>query len=148
VFLECCKYKIPLRGILHDISKFYPSEWFSYVQWFCEKPDAIDYPEEFKIVKKRFQLAWLKHQRRNKHHWQWWLLQNQDDVIALEMPVTYILEMIADWKGTSRAINGFDNSMEWYKSNRQKMILAPNTKQFIEKLLIMEMNVKKYQRKY
>lgn len=34
VFLECCKLGIPWRGIVHNLSKFLPSEWFPYVERF------------------------------------------------------------------------------------------------------------------
>jgi len=69
VFLECCRLRIVWRGIIHDNSKFKPSEWVPYVKWFCDKPDPLDYPEEYKKVKAEFQIAWLFHQKRNPHHW-------------------------------------------------------------------------------
>lgn len=34
VFLACCRRGVPLQGIVHDYSKFFPSEWFPYVEFF------------------------------------------------------------------------------------------------------------------
>ncbi len=34
VFWYCCLYGIPWRGIVHDLSKFRPDEWFPYVNAF------------------------------------------------------------------------------------------------------------------
>lgn len=59
---------IPFLAALHDNSKFRPSEWFPYVASFYGKAGRT--PE----VRARFEHAWFLHQKRNKHHWQHWLL--------------------------------------------------------------------------
>ena len=41
VFIECCKLGIPVRGLVHDLSKFRPSEWFPYAN-FIHKPKQRD----------------------------------------------------------------------------------------------------------
>jgi hypothetical protein len=73
VFVECCKLGIPVRGVLHDLSKFRPSEWFPYVEYFygSHREDSVGGQE----VQTQFDLAWLLHQKRNPHHWQFWLLR-------------------------------------------------------------------------
>lgn len=37
VFVECCKRGIYWRGFMHDMSKFLPSQWFPYVNYFYGK---------------------------------------------------------------------------------------------------------------
>jgi len=76
VFVECLKMGLVWRGLVHDLSKFLPSEWFPYVnyfngEWRCKGDVPPDYkaPQE---IKADFDLAWLKHQHRNPHHWQYW----------------------------------------------------------------------------
>ena len=71
VMLQCFRFGIYWRGITHDISKFYPSEWFSYVNRF------------YGNNKDEFSLAWLRHQNRNDHHWQWWILQEDRGYYAI-----------------------------------------------------------------
>jgi len=66
VFVECCRLGIPWLGIIHDLSKFLSSEFIPYARNFYG-----DYPD----VKQAFDVAWLHHQKANKHHWQYWLLQ-------------------------------------------------------------------------
>ena len=69
VLIECCRLGIPWRGLVHDISKFLPSEWYPYVEKFYGKnPSSTS-------VKCKFDKAWLRHQHCNPHHWQYWLLQ-------------------------------------------------------------------------
>ena len=87
VFIECCKMGIPLRGLLHDVSKFLPSEFIPYAHyfygtwcknedWHGDKRNYIPYKWTEKGVEEAFNIAWLKHQKRNPHHWQYWLLVN------------------------------------------------------------------------
>lgn len=75
--------------LMHDISKFRPSEFFAYRDTFyVPAATANDYPEsEFSLEMREwmagntnahrahnFQRAWLLHLHRNKHHWQYWTL--------------------------------------------------------------------------
>ena len=143
VFLWCCRYGIPLAGIVHDLSKFLPVEWFPYVDKFYGGP----YPEanhgDVRLwfddkytqswVDRRFDEAWNHHQKANPHHWQYWVLREDSGATkALKMPHRYMLEMLADWRGASMAIKGKDETNSWYCKNRSKIILHPETKRWIE----------------
>lgn len=86
VFVECCKLGIPWLGIVHDSSKFSPSEFVPYARYFYGNyPNRDDIHGDMRNilsdrytaegVKAAFDVAWLHHQRRNRHHWQYWLLQ-------------------------------------------------------------------------
>jgi len=61
-------------------------------------------------------------------------LLNQKPV-ALPMPDKARREMLADWRGAGRAITGKDNTPEWYRDNKDKMILHPDTREWIERAL-------------
>jgi hypothetical protein len=116
VFIECLKMGIVWRGLVHDLSKFLPSEWFPYVNYFHGgmAPDGkrwVGYDEAF-------DLAWLKHIHRNKHHWQYWRLREDDGgTKSIPMPSQYVREMLADWRGACRA-QGFDSIGPWYAEHR------------------------------
>lgn len=51
---------------------------------------------------------------------------------ALEMPDRYRRELIADLRGAGRAISGKDDAVSWYVENRDKMILHPRTREWVE----------------
>lgn len=111
-------------ALVHDISKFLPSEWFAYAYTFYDDDGKSRY-----IENDRFNEAWNHHQKRNKHHWQYWLLKmDRGDVIALEMPDKYIKEMVADWMGAGRAITGKWEVEQWYEKNKDNIILHPSTR--------------------
>lgn len=135
-----------LQLLIHDWHKFLPDEWGPYVRKFY----GGNYPDEAfrwrnpqfgdiltqERVDAAFELAWLRHQKRGRHHWQWWLLPLDDGgTKILEMPSKYRREMLADWRGAGRAITGKDETRAWYLKNREKMQLHPDTRAWIEREL-------------
>jgi hypothetical protein len=157
-FIECCKLKIPFRGLVHDLSKYRPCEWLPYAEHFYGGPHktreeiGIDYSgwkkhdyygayliameKSKESIKENFDKAWLFHQRINKHHWQWWILKYDDgELIKIEMPRVYAKEMVADWRAAGKAINGKDEIIEWYGKNREKIQIHENTRAYIEQLM-------------
>ncbi len=125
VFLAGWKLGIPVLAALHDNSKFRPSEWFSYVNSFYGG-------ERTPAIREAFDTAWLFHQKRNKHHWQFWLLvQDEEEAKVLPMPDRYRREMLADWIGVGRAL-GTSGVTDWYAANKHKMQLHAETRAWIE----------------
>lgn len=69
VFLTCFRFDVPIwSAILHDWDKFLPDEWFAYAQTFYKPDGSGQYVESVDFAR-----AWMLHQHRNKHHWQYWL---------------------------------------------------------------------------
>ena len=144
VFVECCKLGVPWRGLMHDLSKYRPCEWLPYVEAFYgfygySYISEKDFRWEDIFHKKamaEFDYAWLAHQHKNPHHWQYWLLQNDTDGLCiLKMPEVFAKEMVADWRGAGRAINGTDDTAKWYAKNRDKIQLHPETRKYVESLI-------------
>ncbi len=116
------------RALIHDLSKFRPSEWGPYARTFY----ADDGSKQYK-PSPEFDHAWLLHQHRNPHHWQHWVLsEDSGRVKVLDMPVKFVDEMVADWMGAGRAITGKWEYKEWYEKNKGKMLLAPRTQELME----------------
>lgn len=145
VFAECCRLGIPWLGIIHDLSKFRPGEWFGYARHFYGKYPKFEevkhIPHSYsgltqEDVKLQFDRGWLHHQHSNKHHWQRWVLRNESEgnTIPLPMPEKYIREMVADWRGAGRAY-GNPNTREWYLGMKDRMLLHESTRNRIEELL-------------
>lgn len=132
VLLAGWKLGCPLwRLLLHDMSKFRPSEWKAYAYTFYNEDGTKRYLET-----EAFNRAWLLHQHRNPHHWQYWMLRlDRGDTVCLEMPETYAYEMVADWLGAGRAISGKWEVQEWYDKNKDKIKLHQYTKDLVEHLI-------------
>lgn len=142
VFLEATKLRIPWLGIIHDYSKFLPSEFIPYARHFnnpdgtpVKVRDETGYYKPTDTGDEPFDFAWLLHQKRNKHHWQWWVLpEDEGGLKVLQMQDKYQREMLADWYGAGRA-QGTPDSSIWYAKHKDKMSLHPNTREWIEKRL-------------
>ncbi len=125
---EAKKLGIEAIGKGHDKSKFSEEEFDAYKNKF--------YGEKTEDVEKAFKYAWNHHQKRNKHHWQYWvLLEDNGGVVPLDIPVTYIREMVADWTGAGLAISGANDCKVWYKQNKDKQTLTPRTRRLTEMLI-------------
>jgi hypothetical protein len=138
VMKECFRYGLYWRGVLHDNSKFLPSEFFAYANFFhgdkkIEK-DPIGYFKPTTTDDDKFDFAWLLHQKRNKHHFQWWILPDGDSIKVFEMPEAYWKEMCCDWIGAGKA-QGNTDMLAWYSKNRHKIILHPRTRDAVEKFI-------------
>lgn len=149
VFRAGLKTRAPLwRLLIHDWSKFTAAEWFPYVQNFYGREDeyyrqawrvgvALRAPRGHRLRDAgAFDKAWLHHQHRNAHHWQHWLLQEDDGPLkTLPMPEKLVREMVADWMGAGRAITGKWGATDWYLANFEKIKLAPETRTQVHSLL-------------
>lgn len=144
VFVECCKLDIVWRGIIHDWSKFLPSEFIPYAQHFyggdrieeIKKEKIQGYDKSSDTNDNAFNKAWLYHIHRNKHHWQYWvLIQDEGEDMVLEMPDRYKKELLADWHGAGKSITGKNNTKTWYYKNKVKMQFTKNTRLYIEAML-------------
>jgi hypothetical protein len=138
VFIACYKLGIPWLGIIHDWSKFTPSEWGPYMEYFYGD-DGKKNREQSKEVHHKgidaaFDAAWNRHKNRNKHHWQWWILQEDDGPIKyIPMEERYMKEMLADWIGAGRAIQGRRDWRPWYDKQRDTIKVHPETREWIER---------------
>lgn len=115
----------------HDKSKDEPDEYNAYDAYFYGNNRS------YKVVQD-YQRAWLLHIHRNPHHWQHWVLINDDPKegeIVLEMPYDYIVEMICDWWAFSWAQEKRDAIFDWYQEHSKYMKLAPDTRKTVEDIL-------------
>ncbi len=133
VFQACRELGVPLiQALLHDWSKFLPSEWSAYANTFYNA-DGTKKPY---AETEEFALAWCLHQKRNPHHWQFWLLYwDRGELEPMLMPARFVREMVADWVGAGLSITGRREAGEWYHANKDKMKLHPMARAYAEQLL-------------
>lgn len=120
-----------LNALAHDRSKYESTEYDPYDAYFYGTKDED-----------AFNLAWLNHIHNNPHHWQHWLLVNDDGNIGdlgklmpLEMPKNFALEMIADWWSFSWRSGNLYEMFDWYDKNKSGIILHEKTREFVESVL-------------
>lgn len=115
----------------HDHSKDIPDEYDAYDAYFYGGNRSYDVTQEFNK-------AWLLHIHRNPHHWQYWVLINDDPEegeIILDMPLNYIIEMICDWWAFSWANGDLTEIFKWYDKHKGYMKLSEKTRDIVEDIL-------------
>ena len=127
VFKLCCKVGQPWRGLVHDLSKYSPTEFWEGVKYFNGKHSPITDCKKTEGYSK----AWLHHKGRNKHHFEYWY----DDVALNPTPIIpfkYMLEMICDRVAASKTYN----KKEYKDSDSLKYLLKTKDKMCMNKCLI------------
>lgn len=115
----------------HDRSKYEAEEYDAYDKYFYGGSRSY-------AVVRNFNLAWLHHIHTNPHHWQHWVLINDDSDIgiqALDIPNSFIIEMICDWWSFSWTKGNLFEIFEWYNSHKNYMMLSEKTRRFVESYL-------------
>lgn len=106
----------------HDASKYDREEYEAY--------DAYFYGNQSYEVVEDFKYAWLHHIHNNPHHWQYWILNNDDPdegEVILDMPDCYIIEMICDWWSFSWKKGNLDEIFAWYDERKDYMKMSKYT---------------------
>lgn len=132
VFYYCCKAGIPIQGILHDLSKFSPVEFFESVKYYQGTSSPINAAREAK----GYSNAWLHHKGRNKHHYEYWVDKFEEGGIPLEIPLKYKKEMICDYISAGKAYYGKNftpqKEYEWWQNKKIKpLIMHEKDKEFL-----------------
>lgn len=115
----------------HDQSKSESDEYEAYDAYFYGNNKSYQVVQDYRK-------AWLLHLHRNPHHWQHWILINDDPKegeILIEMPVNYIWEMICDWWAFSWAKGNLHEIFKWYDEHKNYMKLHTNTRKKVEEIL-------------
>jgi hypothetical protein len=128
VLLEGRKLGVPIwHLILHDWSKLFPLEFFSYAKTFRTTDGKKQYEPHL-----AFWIAVNSHVTRHKHHWQYWIhIKGKDDLMILPMPDRHRREMLADWYAAGLA-HGEPDTRGWYMKNSDNIILHDETRHWIE----------------
>ena len=118
-------------GMAHDTSKTDPEEYDAYDKYFYGGNRSYQVVQDFNY-------AWLHHIHNNPHHWQHWVLINDDPEegeILMDMPYNYIIEMICDWWAFSWSKGNLGEIFTWYEEHKNYMKLSPKTRKTVEDIL-------------
>ena len=117
----------------HDESKYSTEEYDAYDQYFYGQNKSY-------AVVQAFDYAWLHHIHQNPHHWQYWVLLEDDPeeglpYKTLPIPLPYIFEMIADWWSFSWKKGNLFEIFNWYAEHLEKQYINLNSRMILERIL-------------
>lgn len=139
VIKHCKKAGILRQGLVHDLSKFSPTEFIPGARFYLGNRS----PNEAEREKYGYSLAWIHHKGRNKHHFEYWTDYNAQTRMMgpVKMPLKYVKEMLCDRVAASKIYMGEnytnDSPLAYFMRSKGKRMIHPETSDFLEKLLTM-----------
>ena len=138
----CFKLGIYRQGLMHDLSKYSPSEFIPGVKYY---QDGHRSPNNAQREDEGVSKAWLHHKGRNKHHFEYWIDYDVDGsrtvLAGMKMPVKYVAEMFCDRIAASRIYNKEkykdSDPLDYYIKGLGHYIMHPKTDALLHKLLQM-----------
>ena len=129
------------QGLLHDMSKYSPTEFRVGAKYY----QGTRSPNNAEREDIGYSSAWLHHKGRNKHHFEYWIdytaQGGEGPLSGMKMPDKYIIEMVMDRIAASKVYmkeKYTDRSpLEYYERSKSKVILHPHTRKMLEHLLTM-----------
>ena len=160
VFKLACRAGIPWRGLVHDLSKYSPTEFWNSVKYYQggkKSPIPIQRAEE------GYSEVWLHHKGRNKHHPEYWFDKDAREKTPI-IPYKYTVEMICDKLSASITYQGknWTNETElkyWREKEFNSSMINENIKKVLDDVfteisqkginpVIKSSNLKKIYNKY
>ncbi len=131
VFKLCAKCGFIWRGLVHDLSKFSPVEFFEGVKYYTGTVSPIANCRR----QKGYSLAWIHHKGRNKHHIIYWY--DKGNKVQIDMPFKYAVEYICDEIAASKSYSGknYTNEMPyqyWVAKQKGKALTNKNMENFFD----------------
>lgn len=131
VMYYCCKCGIIWRGLIHDLSKFSPTEFWTNVRYTVPGRSPIDVQKEVN----GFSMPWQHHKGHNPHHYEFWMDKFDDGCYVRRMPFKYAVEMLCDYLAAGKAYNGknfsYADEWKWWKKQRTVRNMHPDNRDFL-----------------
>ena len=139
VMRGCFRVGLYKQGLLHDLSKYNPVEFFVGVKYFQGDKSPNNVERKLTGLSK----AWLHHKGRNKHHLEYWIDYGTDEgslMQGMKMPVNYVVEMYCDrvaaCKNYQKDKYTTASAWEYYQKGKGKYLIHPETAALLESLLL------------
>lgn len=137
VFLLSVKVGIPFRGLLHDLSKFSPTEFIVGARFYSGKRS----PNEGERAEIGYSTAWIHHKGKERHHFEHWRDYDPKTGIErpVEMPLIFLKEMFCDRVAASKVYMGEgytdEEPLKYFLKAKGKRSIGEKTSQRLELFL-------------
>ncbi len=137
VMKYCFRAGLYRQGLLHDLSKYSPTEFLVG----CRYYQGNRSPNNAEREATGCSTAWLHHKGRNRHHYEYWIDYRLDGpgLAGMKMPRKYVVEMFMDRIAASRIYmkEKYQDSspLQYYQSGPAGELMHPETAALLECLL-------------
>lgn len=139
VMKYCFRIGLYKQGLLHDLSKYSPTEFLVG----CKYYQGTRSPNNAEREATGVSMSWLHHKGRNRHHFEHWVdysLDGEHVIMGARMPRKYVAEMVMDRISASRNYLGeeytYHEPLQYFLKSKEKLwFIHPKTKKELEGLL-------------
>lgn len=142
VMKYCFRIGLYRQGLMHDLSKYMPSE---LLMGFMYYNDGKSSPNNGERETKGYSDAWMHHKGRNRHHFEYWLDyaihpdQEKYPLQAVQMPRKYVAEMLMDRICASKNYNKESytdhDPLAYYERGKGHYLMHPQTQKELRGML-------------
>lgn len=103
----CFRLGLYRQGLLHDLSKYSPTEFWRSAKYY----QGFRSPNDQERRENGVSISWLHHKGRNRHHFEYWIDYRiaPDGTVSMggcKMPKKYVAEMFCDRIAACRVYQG------------------------------------------
>lgn len=139
VIVHCARAGILFQGLLHDLSKYTPTEFLPGARYY----QGTRSPTEKERELFGYSQAWMHHKGRNRHHFEYWTdyYPPTKTIQPVKMPLRYVIEMFCDRVAASKIYQGEKYTdrapLDYFLAAKSRRVIHPETSDFLESLLTM-----------
>ena len=140
VIRHAFKAGIIWRGLMHDLSKYTPTEFGAGIKYYADGKYSANENERKDLG---YSKAWMHHKGRNRHHFEYWTdyVPHTKQMMPIKMPKQFVLEMFCDRVAASKIYQGknyTDNHpIEYFMRGKARRSIHPETSDLLEGWLVM-----------
>ncbi len=129
VMRGCFRVGLYWRGLVHDLSKYSPTEFRMGARYFT----GTHSPNVEERLEHGYSLAWMHHKGRNRHHFEYWtdIDLNLHKYVPVPMPTKFLVEMIMDRIAACKIYHGKNyrdgDALEYLLRSREGDSVHPET---------------------
>lgn len=138
----CFRVGLYRQGLLHDLSKYSPAEFWRGAKYYQGNRS----PNDAERVATGLSLAWLHHKGRNRHHFEYWIDWRKDPEGGVvyagnRMPMRYVAEMFCDRVAASRVYlkEKYTDASPWeyFMNGPPGVMMHPDTTEELKEMLLI-----------
>lgn len=134
----CFKVGLFYQGLVHDLSKYSPTEFLVGVKYFQgnKSPNAAE------RIDTGLSQAWIHHKGRNMHHYEYWTdfsLETNNILDPVPMPTKYFVESVMDRIAACKVYRGKEYTdsapYEYFALREDRRYMHETTYKMFEEVL-------------
>ena len=138
----CFRLGLIRQGLVHDLSKYSPVEFFTGAKYFM----GYRSPNDAERKERGMSLSWLHHKGRNRHHFEYWTdycVDSEGKVYTgpVKMPMRYVAEMFCDRIAACRVYQGDKytdaSPYDYYQKSKGHIWIHPETSDLLDRWLLL-----------